>query len=70
MNTRGLIIVTLFFMLIVGTLLFFTIINMDEENFEVKMSLTSATTTQEKPISFQKNIQEDYVIYKTPTCRY
>jgi len=70
MNTRGLIIVTLFFMLIVGTLLFFTIINMDEENFEVKMSLTSATTTQEKPISFQKSIQEDYVIYKTPTCRY
>lgn len=69
MNRKGLIIVTLLFMLIVGALLFFTIANMGEEELEVRMSITSATAAQESPIYLKENVQNDEVVHSIPSCR-
>lgn len=60
MGRKELIIVTLLFMLIVGTILFFTLINLDEEE-EFKFSITGSSTHEERPIVRNEVKNEDYI---------
>ena len=61
MDRKSLIIVTLMFMLIVGTILFFTLINLGEKNPNLKMSITGSTTYEESSRSVYEIRNEDYI---------
>lgn len=60
MARKELIIITLLFMLIVGAVLFFTLMNLDEDE-DFKFSITGSSTYEERPRIRNEIIEEDSI---------
>jgi len=60
MGRKELIIVTLLFMLVIGTILFFTLMNLNKSE-EFKFSITGSSTYEERPVVRNEVKNEDFI---------
>jgi len=62
MNRKTLIVVTILFLILVGSFLVLTLSNLDEEKDSLKPSITGSTTYESKVVVINQVDEEDYIL--------